>query len=355
MGMFYLAALAAAKKRQEASIAAARRERMRREEEEKQKQSNSSIEYNGSKRKIDEKNSNLPNFFDCVSYELNDDEELSAFFQQLLLKIHEIRNRDLKEIRERAENCIEQIKAIYNEMNEIKERINRPRFVISGSRGFQSDAEVNLEDFLSEFCDSNKRNRENTLYVDIYYHLHYVIKNAPEIYEDRDEADYYSRCARIEDVVKAIRGETDGFEDKKRWELQDLVYRMSPEEKKDIIRFYELSQKLKDSVSELASIKQEFDSCKVELGDKELMLQAMQLLEEDGTISEEEITRIFRKLDRIAIARARGEYDEQKEKNKQIHGLVIRSFVRHVYEEDPTFVDRNLAEIVDIDDGHEEL
>ena len=79
----------------------------------------------------------------------------------------------------------------------------------------------------------------------------------------------------------------------------------------------------------------------------------MELLEQDG-LTEEEITSIFKKLDKVAILRLRGEYESKSWTHNSIDIRMIKEFVKDVYESDPDFVDRNLPDIVSLDEEDRE-
>ena len=83
---------------------------------------------------------------------------------------------------------------------------------------------------------------------------------------------------------------------------------------------------------------------------KKYLLKALESVVEKKNMTEDDLVKIFQKLDRVSIRRARNEYeftcwssdvDGQVERFKP----AIKGFIEYVYEEDPKFIENNVHEI----------
>lgn len=382
MGMMYLAALAAAKKQQDRRHAAARRTRRRREAEERNSKEKSGYSRVSSNDK--------PSYFACVIYELSKDADLKDFFQKLYKKVHEVRDDAGRKYREQAEKFLAIANKYEDERCELEEKLKA-----SGVKFDENNqlACISMGRFSSEVLSNTWNKSRLSLYreavVSSRYEYRGVINGLEhnKITEEllmEDEPLAKLNCAKEslsknESELASTKKELDKIKKKKLFisaerkenkivqltnkisELDRAVYLnreaikryefvlgLTDEQKTDLIKYIKAEKGITTAAYEVESLGDKFVKAIPEIDSKEVMLGALKLLEKEG-LTEEEITQIFKKLDRIAIIRGRGEYEIGGISPYDVDIGIIKGFVRQIYEEDPDFVDRNLSEIVSLE------
>ena len=135
----------------------------------------------------------------------------------------------------------------------------------------------------------------------------------------------------------------------------EFVLGLTDEQKADFVKYIQAEECISHITYEVRNLESRFCAALPKIDSKELIIQAMKLLEQDG-LTEEEITRVFKKLDKVAILRSRDEYEHKpwfSERETDIQ--IIKSFVKEIYESDPDFVDRNMSQIVSLDKEDKEV
>lgn len=378
MGMWMLAAAAAAKKKQDQRKAAARRERRRREEEERKSKEKYSRSYSDG----------MPSYIECVEKEIDGDEILKKFFQRLYEKMNGIRDEAGREYKEKAEEFAALADKYEAERDKVKERLEKSGINFGDNRTL---GDIYLGRFSSEYQSSTWGKSRFSLGLQKAEGKHYYRSETIDgieyyriteslIMEDEPEA--YLNIAKEslkknEEERDALKKEFDKLEkrrlfiseDKKRTKLKALSNRLSElnnkidknrqaikehefvlgltdEQKADLVKLIKAENGIETATYEVRALESKFSQAMPRFDSEDLLFKAMQLMEAEG-LTEEEITTIFKKLDRVAILRERGRYSKSYSPNNGTDRTLVELFIEKVYEADPDFVDRNLAEIVE--------
>ncbi len=383
MGMWMLAAAAAAKRKQDQRKAAARRERRRRDEERRAK------EKNGYSRSSSGK---LPSFYACVEHELREDTELREFFQELYKKMHEVRNEATKDYPVKAEKFVEIADKYRAERQRIQEELIKLGVKFEGydNLGSISVKQFSSEDNHNPSFSVLNRNRGNGIWGHSdrkhyerrasingletkYISESLVMEEYPEtklnIATEELRINKEKRANLKKEYDKLAKRRLFVNEDKKTHRLKVLSNQMSEldntigqnelaiklhtfaagltdDQKKELVKYLRAEEGIRGACNGAMSLLSNFGRALPKFKDEKVMFAALQLMENEG-LTEERITSIFRTLDKIAIRRERGEYSSSLSKDNYEDSEILKLFIKKVYEADPEFVDRNLAEIVE--------
>ena len=387
MGMWMLAAAAAAKKKQDQRRAAARRARSRREKEEREAKEKN--KYRGSSSR------DLPSYLECIDQEIDSNQELKEFFQKLYQKVQEIRNEAGAEHRANAEKFRDLAEKYNKEKMKIEKKLEESGINFEGRKPFGS---IYLSRFTGEYQSSTWGKSRLSLYREvgdsyIYYQAttingieryrlteSLIMEDEPEgylnvaksslEYNQKKYEEAKKKLAKLEkrklfisyekkqNMIKKLKNEIREIEnniDSNRMAIKEheFVLGLTDEQKSDLIKYIEAEKCISDITYKIKNLEYQFEAALPKIDDKQTIFKAMQLLEQDG-MTEEEITSVFKILDKIAILKSRGEYEHKPWYRETADIKIIRSFVKEIYESDPDFVDRNLSEVVSIDKGDQE-
>lgn len=385
--MWMLAAAAAAKKKQDQRRAAARRARSRREKEEREAKEKN--KYRGSSSR------DLPSYLECIDQEIDSNQELKEFFQKLYQKVQEIRNEAGAEHRANAEKFRDLAEKYNKEKMKIEKKLEESGINFEGRKPFGS---IYLSRFTGEYQSSTWGKSRLSLYREvgdsyIYYQAttingieryrlteSLIMEDEPEgylnvaksslEYNQKKYEEAKKKLAKLEkrklfisyekkqNMIKKLKNEIREIEnniDKNRMAIKEheFVLGLTDEQKSDLIKYIEAEKCISDITYKIKNLEYQFEAALPKIDDKQTIFKAMQLLEQDG-MTEEEITSVFKILDKIAILKSRGEYEHKPWYRETTDIKIIRSFVKEIYESDPDFVDRNLSEVVSIDKGDQE-
>ena len=388
MGMWMLAAAAAAKKKQDQRHAAARRARKRREEEErksKEKRNNSHSDYS----------ENMPSYFECIDEEIGNDAELKDFFQKLYQKVQQVRDEAGAEYRAKAEELVALAEKYNVEKTKIEKKLEESGIEFGERKQL---AGIYLSRFTGEYHCSTWGKSRLSLYREtgdsyIYYQAKTInglerfritesllMEDEPKAYLNiakeslaDNQSKYEESKKKLKKLEKRILFISNENKQRKITKLKneiselennirnnqiaikehEFVLGLSDEQKADFIKYIQAEKSISDISHEIESLERKFSFVLPKIESKDTILKAMELLEQDG-LTEEEITSIFKKLDKVAILRLRGEYESRSWTHNSIDIRMIKEFVKDVYESDPDFVDRNLPDIVSLDEEDRE-
>ena len=163
-------------------------------------------------------------------------------------------------------------------------------------------------------------------------------------------AELKSRVAKCDEKIAAEE------EAKRRYET---FAKLTPEQKEKIAKYMEMSDSMDRTISMISRYGHKFQeeaTIRRFEYDKEIIEQGLTYMAEKYGMEEKDIDEIFKKLDLIAIKRNRGEYDfsttsyygkysEYSDSYRKIKG-VMQGFIKHVYEKDEEFIERNIEETV---------
>lgn len=146
-------------------------------------------------------------------------------------------------------------------------------------------------------------------------------------------------------------------EEEKARQRYETFKSLTPQQKSRIIEYMDLSDSMIKTSKMVEKCGSEFKKqvSKYVIG-RETVEKVLDHMIEDGEMTEEKLSTIFRKFDRIAIRRNRGEYEDYPETHTRKIPInstefadirkAMRGFIEHAYEEDENFVEHNLEDAV---------
>jgi len=165
----------------------------------------------------------------------------------------------------------------------------------------------------------------------------------------------YDREEEIRDIYKRLDQIEKEIGKEKELEREFKTYEaFTPEQIKDIKDYLDASASIGRGINSIRANIYQFGQQIPQLGDKEVLDNALNATMEELGMGEEEIADVFRRMDKVAIKRQRGEY-EYSYKTREYRSSyrtgrfssLVESFIKNIYEEDPNFVERNMEEVLE--------
>ena len=371
MGMVpFLVIAAAEKRRRDASAAASRRRKA--EEERRRKKSEESHHYSSSsKREL--------SYTECLFQEMiYENPKLLEFFEKLDSAVTEAIGELTPEQSKHLEECLALLGKYKEQLNGVVKKIGETGLSVDNlsygvyrsaydgryNRAYTSVTfdgvripknmaenpnDKTYEDEYNQVLEKNRdllmaeiETRSNIARLEKRLNGHYFIRS----HREDDEREYAKAKQKLEDI-KYAKEKVEAAKKKR-----DVVAKLTPEQRKLIVEFYSIIEPI-EQVSELIETHSRA-VCKARKENprdkKEIIERAFEILGARENLSKEDIAELFDELDRIAIRRNRGEYSERYETYEQsqvkdrLRGTV-HGFIKHIYEADPKFVERNAWEI----------
>ena len=320
-------------------------------------------------------------YLDCVIQEIQEDEVLQKFFGTLLKNAQIYRRSKGVESEDAAkemdgligryveerQKVLDRIKASGIQVNEYDNRaysldefdfnITEREFNYANIKGVSTfnglritTADIENDSFRKRYeaqkakCDELRKEKEE---------LERKLKRQETLKKyiifgryDREEEirDIYKRLDRIE---KEIGKEKELEREFKTYET------FTPEQIKDIKDYLDASASIGRGINSIRANIYQFGQQIPNLRDKEVLDNALNATMEELGMGEEEIADVFRRMDKVAIKRQRGEYgdsyqirDYRSSYRTGRFSSLVASFIKNIYEEDPNFVERNMEEVL---------
>ena len=369
--LFVAAAYAAQEQRRRARSAARKRAEERKKEEEKKARNS----YYSERRNPE------VSYLDCVIQEIQEDEVLQKFFGTLLKNAQIYRRSKGVESEDAAKEMDGLIGRYVEERQKVLDRIK--------ASGIQVNEYDNRADSLDEF-DLNNTEREfnyanikgvstfNGLRIttaDIEndsFRKRYEAQKAKcdELRKEKEELERklkrqetlkkyiifgrYDREEEIRDIYKRLDQIEKEIGKEKELEREFKTYEaFTPEQIKDIKDYLDASASIGRGINSIRANIYQFGQQIPKLGDKEVLDNALNATMEELGMGEEEIADVFRRMDKVAIKRQRGEYEYSYNTREYRSSYrtgrfssLVASFIKNIYEEDPNFVERNMEEVL---------
>ena len=372
--MSYLLVLAAAQAAQERRKRA--RQRARQELSKRnagQKKSDYSESYHHSRISYEE----------CVNLELSEDNELKEFFNLLMRNVQKVRADKKSDIAREGTNILPWIDK-YEEAREQALEILEKSGVTLGTKEYHLTVPVNgfdlpESDFKEQYknyptCFEFNGIRLNKTILDDpdyfktrYEKAHNVAEGSRALISsyERELKDlelmqkfnpFYreKRSRKINEINEQIKQLSEDLRKEEEAKRELDVFEGFTDEQKKELKFYfeatDIMRKASDSVKGLVS---KFLKELPRVDDKDILDEAFAKTIEDEDLTEDDILNIFKRLDKVAIKRYRGEYDGRyyiKQHDYARRGTrddMIEGFIKHIYEEDSEFVDRNMDQVLE--------
>jgi hypothetical protein len=367
-----LAMLARQRRERERRMAQARR---RREEEDRrlrlkkedERRTYSSTNYGGNKT-----------YTDCVRYEIERDEELRKFFDDLDSTIERVRNGHVRQYTERAVELDKVLKKYGSQMEEIKKKLEESGVEVKTKRTLAyilsrigyiesnepTDYEVPVTFNGIRLTKEMLENPDDKTYQNRYDDLE---KQTEE--KEKEKAQLEKELRRLERreripftnkyeinnkkrQVKLKLEENEEYFQRKEQARKELEIfnSFTPDQRKTITDYLGAERALQDGLKAMRECARYFESEKPDKDSKEIMEEALVEMGKNG-YSEEDLNKIFLKLDRVAIKRYRGEYYREPSMWSPRYKGSLEGFIAHVYDTDETFVERNADQIREGIDG----
>ena len=370
--LFVAAAYAAQEQRRRARSAARKRAEERKKEEEKKARNS----YYSERRNPE------VSYLDCVIQEIQEDEVLQKFFGTLLKNAQIYRRSKGVESEDAAKEMDGLIGRYVEERQKVLDKIK--------ASGIQVNEYDNRAYSLDEF-DLNKTEREfnyanikgvstfNGLRIttaDIEndsFRKRYEAQKAKcdELRKEKEELERklkrqetlkkyiifgrYDREEEIRDIYKRLDQIEKEIGKEKELEREFKTYEaFTPEQIKDIKDYLDASASIGRGINSIRANIYQFGQQIPKLGDKEVLDNALNATMEELGMGEEEIADVFRRMDKVAIKRQRGEYgdsyqirDYRSSYRTGRFSSLVESFIKNIYEEDPNFVERNMEEVLE--------
>ena len=135
----------------------------------------------------------------------------------------------------------------------------------------------------------------------------------------------------------------------------------SPSQIQDIRKYLEATICMYKAMQSIRSKAREFAAKVPKIDEKTIIEKALEATMDELHLGEEEMADIFRRMDKVAIKRYRGEFDDEGiYYDFSDYGLMgrkkdlVRGFIKHVYEEDPEFAERNMVEVIKDEESREQ-
>ena len=372
MGAIVLLAAAAAAQEQRRR---ARDTARRREEERKNQENNSRRSYSSSSERIP--------YLDCLMYEIKADETLSKFFAALKDNAERAREEQGKSLRDEDKNIANMIEKYLEGRSEIEKRLVASgievRSLLSDYYSMDSFSIISKEDPHSDQCryittgmtfnglNLSLKTLDNPPFRERYESqkkkcdgLRIEKGEKEELIEKQESLLKYvpfgknarrDVISKTEKELREIERELER-EERLRKELETFES-LSPSQIQDIRKYLEATICMYKAMQSIRSKAREFAAKVPKIDEKTIIEKALEATMDELHLGEEELADIFRRMDKVAIKRYRGEFDDEgKYYDFSDYGLLgrkkdlVRGFIKHVYEEDPEFAERNMVEVI---------
>ena len=369
--LFVAAAYAAQEQRRRARSAARKRAEERKKEEEKKARNS----YYSERRNPE------VSYLDCVIQEIQEDEVLQKFFGTLLKNAQIYRRSKGVESEDAAKEMDGLIGRYVEERQKVLDRIKASGIQVNeyDNRAYSLD-EFDLNKTESEFNYANIKgvstfNGLRITTADIEndsFRKRYEAQKAKcdELRKEKEELERklkrqetlkkyiifgrYDREEEIRDIYKRLDQIEKEIGKEKELEREFKTYEaFTPEQIKDIKDYLDASASIGRGINSIRANIYQFGQQIPKLGDKEVLDNALNATMEELGMGEEEIADVFRRMDKVAIKRQRGEYEYSYNTREYRSSYrtgrfssLVESFIKNIYEEDPNFVERNMEEVL---------
>lgn len=373
MGMVPFLLIAAAEKRRRDEMAAASRRRKAAEEKRK-KENEKRYSYSRSSSNINDKP-----YIECLLQEMiHENPELLEFLKKFDSATEEAIAERVSEPTKHLEECQTLLKKYEQQLNEVTKKLEEdgievvsPRYGINCSRYydpyFKTDIRltfngVRIPKAMAENPDDRTYEREYDRLREENKELYaseVETRSTVEKLERRLKGYYFTKKRRIEDeekykkakqeIRKILDARKNEAEAKKK---RDVIAKLTPEQRELIVEFYSITEPIEKVLELIRKHSETIQETKRRnpKDRKEIIERAAEILGARENIGKEEVERIFDELDKVAIRRnrreyehVRGTYDQEQLKYKLRSS--VQGFIKHIYEADPKFVERNAWEI----------
>ena len=370
--LFVAAAYAAQEQRRRARSAARKRAEERKKEEEKKARNS----YYSERRNPE------VSYLDCVIQEIQEDEVLQKFFGTLLKNAQIYRRSKGVESEDAAKEMDGLIGRYVEERQKVLDRIKASGIQVNeyDNRAYSLD-EFDLNKTESEFNYANIKgvstfNGLRITTADIEndsFRKRYEAQKAKcdELRKEKEELERklkrqetlkkyiifgrYDREEEIRDIYKRLDQIEKEIGKEKELEREFKTYEaFTPEQIKDIKDYLDASASIGRGINSIRANIYQFGQQIPKLGDKEVLDNALNATMEELGMGEEEIADVFRRMDKVAIKRQRGEYEYSYNTREYRSSYrtgrfssLVESFIKNIYEEDPNFVERNMEEVLE--------
>lgn len=376
--LFLAAAHAAQEQRRRSRNAARRRQEERRK---KERENNSSRGYSSYSETIP--------YLDCLLYEIDSDEKLAYFFKTLKENAEKLREESRSSDRDEAQEIASMVERYQEGRAQIEKRLTDSGIEVKGidSKSYSMDSfrivskessygrydyittrtsfngleltldRLNNPDFKEKYesqkakCDELRVKKE--LKEKELSRQQSLLKYLPFGKSDRR-----LEISKINDELNSINRELE-VEAQYRQEMETFES-FTPEQLEDIKKYLEATDCMSRAIDSINAKAREFRGKLPRIDEKDIVERAFNNTIEELGLEEADIADIFRRMDRVAIRRNRGEYDGKGTYYEyRSYGLegrkkdLVHGFVKHVYEEDPDFVDRNMEEVLEDEESRE--
>lgn len=378
--LLFLAAAAAAQEQRRRSRNAARRRQEERRK--KERENNSSRGYSSYSETIP--------YLDCLMYELEGDEKLAQFFKALKENAERAREESGKGYRESAQDIATMVDNYQEGRSQIEKKLTDSGIEVKGidSKGYSLDSfsivskestydrytyistratfnglelttdKLNNPDFKEKYEEQKKKCDElrvqKAMKEKELSRQQSLLKYLPFGKPDRR-----LQISKIKDALKSIEEEL-ALEEKYRKEMQ-IFESFTPEQRKNIQRYLIATDYMSRAIDSINKMAREFRGKLPSIDEKDIIEKAFNDTIAELGLEEADIADIFRRMDRVAIRRNRGEYNGKGTYYEyRSYGLegrkkdLVHGFVKHVYEEDPDFVERNMEEVLEDEKSRDE-
>ena len=378
--LLFLAAAAAAQEQRRRSRNAARRRQEERRKKERE---------NNSSRGYSSYGETIP-YLDCLMYELEGDEKLAQFFKALKENAERAREESGKDYREGAQEIASMVERYQEGRAQIEKRLTDSGIEVKGidSKSYSMDdfSIISKERSYSKYNYVSTRTSFNGLELTLDrlnnpdFKEKYesqkakcdelrVQKAMKEKELSRQQSllkylpfgkpDRRLEISKINDELKSINRELE-VEAQYRQEMETFES-FTPEQLEDIRKYLEATDCMSRAIDSINAKAREFRGKLPSIDEKDIIEKAFNDTIAELGLEEADIADIFRRMDRVAIRRNRGEYDGKGTYYEyRSYGLegrkkdLVHGFVKHVYEEDPDFVERNMEEVLEDEKSRDE-
>ena len=384
MGMVpFLLIAAAEKRRRDAAAASARRKRA--EEDKKKKSQSSSYSYSSSRGSCMERP-----YIDSLLKEIAyDNPELLEFFEKLFGAMNIAIEESCAESTKGITDCLDLAEKYVKQQQLLKERMKQAGLPVD---------ELRFDGGVSFYAREANGRHLGYVPTDISFAGATITKAMAENPQDRTFEDAHERMQEevesVNEKEKQIKADleikkkklshailrktkdslTDSIkEDEERLssfsavrkqadiaeKRRDFFRNLTPDQRKLISEYYVISEQVKKLANLVREHSSKRESTRRNLDDREIILRAFEILCQKENMTQEDIAKIFDQLDKVAIKRHRGEYDMKswstsKDAKAETYAPAVKGFVKHIYEADPNFVERNAWEISDEEPDEQE-
>lgn len=312
-------------------------------------------------------------YVDCVIAELDNDDVLKNFFENLLNNVQSYREEQGSEKKKEGEDILALLKGYCEGRAELVRRLNELGVKVEEFRptkydvtGFELDTKKRYDsvptgatfngigltlDELDNPKFEEEYENQKTKCDEIRANLPKLERKIKiqRILDKIIGSEKTSSNLRVSTSEKMFR-EDDLYHEEQLKKRLDTYKSFTPEQLQEIHKYLEATQYIEKAINLLKTKIGEFESAIPDISEKRVIEEALSRTMAELGLGEEEIAEIYKRLDRVAIRRFRGEYDDDKSYSRDFETpqrRMLRGFIKHVYEEDPEFVDRNMDQVIE--------